>query len=256
MNLLRVCGILLVTAAITSSINAQARTESAGQLAIDVTKIVTPVSPTLYGLMTEEINHSYDGGLYAEMIQNRAFHSDWEGEPPWDLVRRGNAVATRSVDKSTGPSETLSFSMKLSVTEASKGNQAGLTNPGYWGYGLRPNTTYSGSLYARVENPDIGPITVQMINNATGAVQAQAQVTIQPGPWKRYEYKLTTGAISPSIANHLEFTVSHPGTVWLQLVSLMPPTFNNRPNGNRPDLMNRMVAMHPKFLMDSACSNS
>ena len=33
-----------------------------------------------------------------------------------------------------------------------------------------------------------------MINNATGGVQAQAQVTIQPGPWKRYEYKLTTGA--------------------------------------------------------------
>ena len=247
-NLFPAFGILLMTAAITSNLAAQTSPDAPAQLAIDVTKIVTPVSPTLYGLMTEEINHSYDGGLYAEMIQNRAFHSDWQGEPPWDLVRHGNAVATRSVDKSTGPSATLSFSMKLSVTEASKGNQAGLTNPGYWGYGLRPNTTYSGSLYAHVDNSEIGPIMVQMINNATGAVQAQAQVTIQPGPWKRYEYKLTTGAISSSIANHLEFTVSHPGTVWLQLVSLMPPTFNNRPNGNRPDLMNRMIAMNPKFL--------
>ena len=195
-NLFPAFGILLMTAAITSNLAAQTSPDAPAQLAIDVTKIVTPVSPTLYGLMTEEINHSYDGGLYAEMIQNRAFHSDWQGEPPWDLVRHGNAVATRSVDKSTGPSATLSFSMKLSVTEASKGNQAGLTNPGYWGYGLRPNTTYSGSLYAHVENSEIGPITVQMINNATGAVQAQAQVTIQPGPWKRYEYKLTTGAIS------------------------------------------------------------
>ena len=26
------------------------------------------VSPMLYGLMTEEINHSYDGGLYAEKM--------------------------------------------------------------------------------------------------------------------------------------------------------------------------------------------
>jgi alpha-L-arabinofuranosidase len=247
-NFLRVFGILLISAAIHPNVRAQARTEAPAQLAIDVTQIVSPVSPTLYGLMTEEINHSYDGGLYAEMIQNRAFHSDWEGEPPWDLVRRGNAVASRSIDKSTGPSETLSFSMKLSVTEASKGNQAGLTNPGFWGYGLRPNTTYSGSLYARVENPDIGPITVQMVNNTTGAVEAQAQITIQPGPWMRYEYKLTTASNPLSIANHLEFTVSHPGTVWLQLASLMPPTFNKRPNGNRPDLMNRMVAMHPKFL--------
>ena len=70
----------------------------------------------------------------------------------------------------------------------------------------------------------------------------------RPGPWSRYEYKFTTGAIAPSIANHLEFTVAHPGTVWLQLVSLMQPTFHDRPNGNRVDLMQRMAAMQPHFL--------
>ena len=248
-NLLRALAILLITAAVSSSLKAQTSSKAQGQLAIDVTNIVTPVSPTLYGLMTEEINHSYDGGLYAEMIQNRAFHSDWQGEPPWDLVRHGNCRRhpVRSINQ-PDRARRLSLQHEALRHRSVQRQSAGLTNPGYWGYGVRPNTTYSGSLYARVENPDIGPITVQMINNATGAVQAQAQVTIQPGPWKRYEYKLTTGAISPSIANHLEFTVSHPGTVWLQLVSLMPPTFNNRPNGNRPDLMNRMIAMHPKFL--------
>jgi hypothetical protein len=31
-----------------------------------------PVSPTLYGLMTEEINCSYDGGLYAELVASWA----------------------------------------------------------------------------------------------------------------------------------------------------------------------------------------
>jgi alpha-L-arabinofuranosidase len=246
-GILRLCSLLLVMAGITSSVLAQSSSGGEAQLNINVTQIISPVSPTLYGLMTEEINHSYDGGLYAEMIQNRAFHANWEGTPPWDLVRHGNAVASRSFDKSTGPSEALPFSTKRSVTSASDGNEAGLTNPGYWGYGLRPNTTYSGSLYAR-EDADIGPLTVRMVSNATGAVEAQAQVAVKPGPWARYEYKLTTGTISPSIANHLEFTVSHPGAIWLQLVSLMPPTFNNRPNGNRPDLMSRMAAMHPKFL--------
>src|SRR3954465_14516424 len=118
MHWLHIAAMLLAAAALHSSATAQ----SAAQLSIDVTNIVTPVSPTLYGLMTEEINHSYDGGLYAEMIQNRAFHSTWEGEPPWDLVRHGNSAATRSLDKSTGPSDVLNFSMKLSVTEASKGN--------------------------------------------------------------------------------------------------------------------------------------
>ncbi len=245
--LLHVCGVLVIAVAPGSSLKAQSDGAPA-QLSIDVTRIVSPVSPTLYGLMTEEINHSYDGGLYAEMVQNRTFHSTWEGQPPWDLVRHGNAVVSKYLDKSTGPSQALPYSMKLSVTAASERNEAGLTNPGYWGFGLGPRTTYSGSFYAHVENADVGPITVRLIDNGTGEVLAHASVALHTGPWNRYEYKLTTGAISPSIANHLEFTVSHPGTVWLQLVSLMPPTFNNRPNGNRADLMDRMAAMQPKFL--------
>ena len=35
-------------------------------LTIDAGKPLHAVSPTLYGMMTEEINYSYDGGLYAE----------------------------------------------------------------------------------------------------------------------------------------------------------------------------------------------
>ena len=246
-RMLRFCSFFLAATAVTSCGNAQA-SAAAAQLNVNVESIVSPISPTLYGLMTEEINHSYDGGLYAEMIQNRAFHADWEGTPPWDLVLHGNAEGGRSLDTSSGPSKALAHSIKLTVASASDGNEAGLTNPGYWGYGLQPGTTYAGSLYARVDNADIGPITIRMISNTTGTVEAQAQVEIHPGPWARYEYKLTTGKIAPSKANHLEFTVSHPGTLWLQLVSLMPPTFNQRPNGNRIDLMERMAAMHPKFL--------
>ncbi len=34
------------------------------------------ISPMLYGLMTEEINHSYDGGLYGELVQNRIFQDN------------------------------------------------------------------------------------------------------------------------------------------------------------------------------------
>ena len=237
--------VLFVAAAMSVGVAAQPVT---AKLSVDVAKIVSTVSPMLYGLMTEEINHSYDGGLYAEMIEHRTFHSEWNGQPPWDLVRHGEAVAQKSLDRSTGPSETFAYSMKLTVSAASVGNEAGLTNPGYWGYGVRPNTTYSGSLYARVDNSDTGPITIRLINNASGVVVAQTWIALQAGPWTRYEYKLVTGAVAPSIANHLEFTVAHPGTLWLQFVSLMAPTFHKRPNGNRVDLMERMAAMHPKFL--------
>ena len=126
---LRLCLFLLVIAGIPSCVIAQSNTGATAQLNINVTRIISPVSPTLYGLMTEEINHSYDGGLYAEMIQNRAFHVNWEGTPPWDLVRRGNAVAGRSIDKSTGPSESLPYSMKLTVTSGPFPCQVTLYSP-------------------------------------------------------------------------------------------------------------------------------
>ena len=45
-------------------------------ITIDATAPAGKVSPLFYGLMTEEINHSYDGGLYAELVQNRAFLDD------------------------------------------------------------------------------------------------------------------------------------------------------------------------------------
>src|SRR5947207_2282051 len=45
----------------------------AAHLIIQADHQAAPVSSSLYGLMTEEINFSYDGGLYAEMVRNRTF---------------------------------------------------------------------------------------------------------------------------------------------------------------------------------------
>ncbi|HEV2214645.1 MAG TPA: alpha-L-arabinofuranosidase C-terminal domain-containing protein, partial [Terracidiphilus sp.] len=54
--------------------------------------------------------------------------------------------------------------------------------------------------------------------------------------------------IAASANNHLVLTVAHPGSLWLSLVSLFPPTYKNTPNGNRIDLMEKLAAMHPQFL--------
>src|ERR1700730_341899 len=187
LSLLCVTPLLILSTSYTASAQARGEAAAPAELSIDATQIVSPVSPTLYGLMTEEINHSYEGGLYAEMVQNRTFRSSWEGAVPWNLVLRGDAVASMSIDKSTGPSQALPYSIKLSVASASAGNEAGLSNPGFWGFALRPKTTYAGSFYARVESPEVGPITVRMVNDRTGAVRAQATVDLKTGPWARYE---------------------------------------------------------------------
>ncbi len=216
------------------------------RLTVDTTAKVSQVSPTLYGLMTEEINFSYDGGLYAEMVRNRTFHRSWSGYEEWRVVTHGNAeLKTGSGD--TGPSAALPNSIRLTIAHASPGNDAGLANDGYWGMAVRPSTTYQGSFYAKAEG--VGPAQARLVSDDTGATLAEASVAVKDGDWQRYAYTLTTGAsVKPSSANHLEITFAHPGTVELQLVSLFPPTFHDRTNGNRPDLMNMLAAMHPNFL--------
>ena len=53
--------------------------------------------------MTEEINHSYDGGIYAELIRNRAFQDDPNHPDHWRILRDGNALASMKIDDSTAP---------------------------------------------------------------------------------------------------------------------------------------------------------
>ncbi len=228
-------------------LHAQAQTPAA-HLTIAPNDIVTPVSPTLYGMMTEEINHAFDGGLYAQMVQNRTFRGTWSGIEHWDLVRHGEGQASMAMDKSSGPSQALPSSVKLTVTQASSGNEAGLSNDGYWGMGVTPHTLYHGSFYAKVDSAGVGPVMARLVSDDTGATLAEAKVPVHAGGWSEYPYTMTTGDLTPSPKHHLQLLVAHPGTVWFQEVTLFPPTFNNRPNGNRPDLMERMAALHPNFL--------
>ena len=218
------------------------------RMTIDPGTIVTSVSPKLYGMMTEEINHSYDGGLYAELLQNRTFRASWEGVEHWNLVRRGDSEAAMEIDRGNGPSKALPYSLKLTISAATLGSQAGLTNSGYWGVALKPHTTYRGSFYAKADDASVGPVRARLISDKTGAVVAEATVPLHSGDWSQYSFRLATGVVAASTQNHLELTVAHPGTLRLQLVSLMQPTFHDRPNGNRPDLMERMAGLHPTFL--------
>ena len=217
-------------------------------LTIQADHPVSKVSPTLYGLMTEEINYSYDGGLYAEMVRNRTLSGDWSGIQHWYLVEDGNSQAAIGPDRQTGPSEALKSSLRIDIKQADAHNPAGILNEGWWGMPLRPNTTYQGSLYAKAGSSDLGPVTVSLINNPSGKPVATTQLSAVSTDWKQYQFTLKTGAIEPSAANHLRITVGHAGTLWLNLVSLFPPTYHDRANGNRIDLMEKLAAMHPAFL--------
>jgi alpha-N-arabinofuranosidase len=197
--------------------------------------------------MTEEINFSYDGGLYAELVRDRTIGTDWQALAHWTLVARGNSVADVSVDQATGPSAALPRSLKVSVTSATEAAPAGVQNDGFWGIPVRPRTSYSGSFYAKTDSVGV-PISVKLVNDGTGATVASATVIGLSGEWKQYTFTLKTAQVPVTANNHLILTIPRPATVWFDLVSLFPPTYHDRVNGNRIDLMEKLAAMDPKFL--------
>jgi len=244
---------VLVAAAFLGVIGMQGQQAGApapvATLTIDASKPVAKVSPTLYGLMTEEINYSYEGGLYGELVQDRTFLSSRSDTENWIPEPQGIARGSVMRDASSGPSAALPASLKMTVTQADAANAYWLRNRGWWGVPLRPNTLYTGSVYAKADKDGMtAGLKVSLIANDTGKVLASAKLQALSLDWKRYDFTMKTGDVAPTADNQIVVSVEHPGTVWLQQLSVFPPTYKNRVNGNRVDLMEMMAAMHPQFL--------
>jgi alpha-L-arabinofuranosidase len=218
-------------------------------LTIHADRPVANVSPTLYGLMTEEINHSYEGGLYSELIRNGTFRGDWSGILDWYLVQGGSSTAKMSEDRTTGLSAALPYSLHLEVDSASPMSPAGILNDGFWGIPVKANTTYHGTIYAKTDTDDIGPVTVSLVADQSGKVLASTAITDVGTAWADHNFTLRTGAVDlVSAANHFQITVTHSGSLWLNLATLFAPSYHDRAIGTRIDLMQKLAAMHPAFL--------
>jgi alpha-N-arabinofuranosidase len=218
-------------------------------ITIDATSPSGTVSPLLYGLMTEEINHAYDGGLYAELIQNRAFLDDAKAPVRWSVVRPSGSAATIVLDPAEPLNATIRTSLRLDVTQASADRVAGLANEGYWGIPVRPRTRYRASFYAKAAPGFTGPVTLAIQSDDGSTVYASGTVASLTQTWMRHELTLETANNVPTTAKaRVALTLDRPGRVWLSLVSLFPPTFRNQANGFRPDLLQMLVDLKPKFL--------
>jgi alpha-L-arabinofuranosidase len=261
--------VLLLAMFSTLSLFAQTPTNSAAPtLQIKADQVTAKVNPMLYGLMTEEINYSYEGGLYGELVRNRTFKANPTNAVYWSAIN-----TSISLDTNQPLNSALNVSLKVDVSNATKSSPAGIANGGYWGIPVRPNTTYHVSFYAQGKNFS-GPLTVSLVHLVSTNVQtiksqgfqwfpgemtspiASATIPKISGDWQKYEMTLTTaGDVETSKDNRLVISTTKPGTfwhhhgtVWFQQVSLFPPTYNNRANGNRPDIMQLLADMNPKFL--------
>jgi alpha-N-arabinofuranosidase len=217
------------------------------KLTLDFKKTGVNVSSNLYGLMTEEINHSYDGGLYAELIKNRVFKDDPKVPVSWKVYDEIGGNASIQLDYSQPINNLLPVCLKLDVKNS--GTRVGIINEGYWGIPITPKTTYKASFYVKADEVDTVSLTVSIESNDGAIIYTSAQVPLIIGSWKKYELELNTSAnIIPTSLAHFVISTIHKGTYRFNLISLFPPTYNNRSNGNRPDLMRLLAEMKPTFL--------
>lgn len=223
-----------------------APTVQPASLHIDATHPGAKVDPLFYGLMIEEISHSLDGGLYAELIQNRVFKDDPDNPVHWSLVQDGGGAGSIAIDTSQPVRDTaLTNSLRVNV---SRGSRVGAANDGYWGIPVMPRTTYRASVWAKAAAGFSGPLTLDIESSDGQTVYARAQIPRITTDWAKYDVLLKTASVQPTEKGRFVISTGSPGTFWLNQVSLFRPTYHNRPNGNRLDLMEKLEALKPAFL--------
>ncbi|KAB5536249.1 glycoside hydrolase superfamily [Coniochaeta sp. 2T2.1] len=207
-------------------------------------------SPLMYGLMHEDISNSGDGGIYAELIQNRAFQGSElfpSSLTSWIPVNH----AALSLQKLATPlSWALPYSMNVAAAGSSSG-KVGFANTGYWGMDVKVQK-YTGSFY--VKGSYEGSFTASLQSNLTGETFGSVEVVSHSvaGEWTQHNFTLVPTKAAQNSNNTFAIAFDpagvKDGSLDFNLISLFPPTYKNRPNGLRPDLMEAFAELNGKFL--------
>ena len=256
----------LVTAAL---LGMNALMLQAQELTLRFDKAETEVSPMLYGLMTEEINYSYEGGLYTQLVANPSFADMFNPRGG----RRGGRRDQNQPRFTVRPERwQLSDTVKVRVrqnrqegiNEANPTSlivnyeQAGLAlvSEGYWGFPIRKNTAFKGGIY--VKNPvargdnaaaPLKSLTIALKSADGSTTYAETKVSGFTNNWKKFDLGLTTSATQADTKDARLFIIAdQAGSIELARVTLFAPSYKNRKNGLRVDLMEMMAEMRPKFV--------
>jgi alpha-L-arabinofuranosidase len=216
-----------------------------------LTKEKGPTLGDLYGIFFEDLNHAADGGLYAELVQNRSFEFDpidnknYHSLTAWEKVERGDGKAEIYVEESNPLNERNTHYLVIDVFEPGEG--VGIMNLGYnIGIPLRQGENYKFSCYARRDLNFGKPIKITL-ESREGTIYSEASISVNSDQWTKYEVTLT--ANSTDYSGRLVITTKGQGKLYLDMVSLFPEiTFKNRQNGLREDIAQLIADMKPKFM--------
>ena len=208
------------------------------------------ISNLLTGVFFEDINYAADGGLYAELIQNRDFEyalSDREGrDKTWNSMHswtvQGNDMGF-TIDSVAPLNPHNPHYAVVSV----KQNGSILANGGFDGIYMKKGERYNFSVYTKKLEGKLNRLIVSLVDPQTKDVLAKTTLHLSGEGWKIAKGTLVATADASGAILQLEPVGT--GKLALDMVSLFPAkTFKNRKNGLRADLAETIAAIHPKFM--------
>ncbi len=217
----------------------------------DFTQSPVAMSPTLMGAFFEDINYGADGGLYAELIQNRSFeyypvanYTDMQPLDAWSVAINGDSDINISVENTSPLNSNNTKYLKVEVNQPNL--KAGVRNTGFDGITLDKGKRYDFSIYLKRDNNFNGAVAVQLVS-PTNIVLHSDTIHKLSEEWQKYELTFYSGFSLTNAALQLSPTAT--GTIYADMVSLFPQeTFNNRQNGLRKDLAQAIADLNPTFL--------
>jgi alpha-L-arabinofuranosidase len=216
------------------------------------------ISPALFGLFFEDINYSADGGLYAELVQNRSFEYNpaeqrsWNPFSFWEYISPGYSYGRINVETSSPVHPNNPHYIVIDVEhvghEAKYSGESGvgIKNSGFKGIVLRKGEKYIFSMFARQLSGS--PVSLKVsLQDPKGSILAEHTFSTSSDEWKKYEASLTPAESKDS--SNLEIMLITEGKLAIDVVSLFPEkTFRNHENGLRADLAQMLADMKPGFI--------
>jgi hypothetical protein len=217
---------------------------------VDVSKPGAAVADICRGKQLEEFNHQFERGLYTQLINNPSFEEIKIPIAAWYLVTAGSSKADL-YPQTSSDTEMLNscqdHCIKLHVASVDSGS-VGLANGGYWGMGLKNSTTYKVSFWAKRGQNFAGTLKAKLESNG-GRVFAESKDFRPTASWQHFICDLTTrGPSKVSTDNRFVLYASTTGDLYFDVVTVMPPTWKNRPNGLRLHLAEKLAALKLKYI--------
>lgn len=246
-------------------------------MTVSLDKKGAPVSPSMYGIFFEEINHAGDGGLYAELVQNRAFEDTdipegytvkedriypprlvnhltgnrapedlsfrwYENDiPGWSLTQYSGEGSAISLTRENPMNQASPTALKVTIPENGK---AGIRNSGFWGMNLQKGESYRLRLFAHGSFD--GTVSVRLLGKNDAVLSSYELPALSSG-WNEIKNVLTPSGTC--VEGSLEILLEGKGTLLFDYVSLFPEdTFHGRENGLRKDIAETLDGLHPAFV--------